>query len=162
MPVINRLPIGIDNDVKHHKALVDRQCRNDQDKDTSKNLVSLPIGSTLAVQQEDGGPWTHGTIEDKGNHNHHDRSYKICITKTGKIITHNRRHLKPTPISAEHYLHNQLIQHTRTDPLNAIPEHLKKHPPPPNITDTIHNGPHGNSTTHEHKAPEAVQDNNEK
>ena len=42
MPVINRLPIGTNND-EHHKALVDRQCKTNQDKDTSKNLVSLPI-----------------------------------------------------------------------------------------------------------------------
>ena len=64
-----------------------RQTKNDKDKDTSKNFVSLPLGSTVVVQCEDGGPWTHGTIEGKGNHNHHDRSYKIHITKTGRLVT---------------------------------------------------------------------------
>ena len=49
MPVINRMLIGTDDD-EHHKALVDRQCKNDQDKDTSKNLVFLPIASTAAAQ----------------------------------------------------------------------------------------------------------------
>ena len=59
MPVMNRLPINTDNDEEHHKALVNRQCKNEQGKDTPKNFVSLPIGSTVAVQQEDWGPWTH-------------------------------------------------------------------------------------------------------
>ena len=49
MPVIDRPPIGTNNDDEHHKALVDRQCKHDQGKDTSKNVVSLPIGSTVAV-----------------------------------------------------------------------------------------------------------------
>ena len=48
-----------------------------------ENFASLLIGSTVVVQCNDGGPWTHGMIEGKGNHNHHDRSYNICITKTG-------------------------------------------------------------------------------
>ena len=90
MPVMDRLLINTNNDEEHHKVLTNRQCRNDQGNDTFKKFVSLPIGSTVVVQQEDRGPWTHGTIEDKGNHNHHGRSYKICITKTVRIITHNR------------------------------------------------------------------------
>ena len=90
MPRINRLLINTDSDDEHHTVLVNRHHRNEQDIDTSKNFVSLPIGSTVVVQGEDRGLWTHGTIEDKGNHHHHDRSYKICITKTGRIITCNR------------------------------------------------------------------------
>ena len=51
MPIINRLLIGTDDDDdEHHKALVDRKCQNGQEKDASKNLVSLPIGSTVAIQ----------------------------------------------------------------------------------------------------------------
>ena len=41
MPVINRLPIGIDNDDEHHKAIIKRN-KNDKDKDTSKNLCLSP------------------------------------------------------------------------------------------------------------------------
>ena len=61
--------------------------KNSKDKDTSKNFVSFPIGSTVVVHWEDGGPWTHGIIEGKGGQNHHDRSYHICITKTGRLVT---------------------------------------------------------------------------
>ena len=39
------------------------------------------------VQQEDGGPWTHRTIEGQGNQNYHDRSYHIHITKTDRLVT---------------------------------------------------------------------------
>ena len=55
--------------------------QDDKNKGTPKNYVSIPIGSTVAVQWEEGGSWTHGTIEGKGNQNHHDRSYHIHITK---------------------------------------------------------------------------------
>ena len=104
MPIINRLLIGFDNDEEHHTALIDRQSKNNTGKDTSKNLVYLPIGSTVAVQREDRGPWTHGTIEAKGNHNYHNRSYKIHITNTGKIVTCNRQHIKPMNIDRTLFL----------------------------------------------------------
>ena len=141
MPVMDRLPVNTDNDDEHHKAVVNRQCRNEQGKDTSKNFVSLTVGSTVMVQWEDRGPWTHGTIEVKDNDNHHDRSYKICITKTGKIITNNRWHIRPTPISAEQYFHNQLVQH----------------PPPPAITDTTNERPHSSNTTLEHSTKQCTK-----
>ena len=54
IPVMDRPPIDIDEE--HHKALTNRQYRNDQGNDTFKNLVSLPIGSTVVVQQEDRDP----------------------------------------------------------------------------------------------------------
>ena len=113
MPVMNRPSLHTNNDNEHHKVFTSRQDKNDQNNDTSKNLVSLPTGSTVVVQQEDGGPWTHRTIEDKGYHNHHNRSYKVCITKTGRIVTCNRQHVRPTPIKAENFLHNQLNRHTK-------------------------------------------------
>ena len=159
MPVMDRPPININKDYEHHKALVNRQYRNEQGKDTSKKFVSLPIESTVTVQQADRG---HGPIDDKGDHNHHDRSYKIHITKTEKIITHNRQHITPTPISVEQYLHNQLAQHTKTDSLNTILDHLEKHPPPPIITDTTNKRPQSSNTTHKHTIANNVQNNSNK
>ena len=61
---------------------------------------SLPIGSTVVVQWEDGGPWIHGTIIGKGDHNHHNQSYNVQVTTTGRIITCNRQHIKLTSITA--------------------------------------------------------------
>ena len=64
------------------RLLTHRQGKNDQGNDASKIFMSIPIGSTVAVQQEEGGPCIHGTVLDKGNHNHHNRSYEIQFTKT--------------------------------------------------------------------------------
>ena len=57
--------------------------KDDKNKGIPKNYVSIPTGSTLAVQWKVGGPWTHGTMEEKGNQHHHDGSYHIHITNTG-------------------------------------------------------------------------------
>ena len=91
------------------------KAKNNPNNDTSQVFVSIPIGSPVAVQWEDRGPWTHGTIVGMGNHNHHSRSYKIQVTTTGRIITHNRQHIKPTPITAEEYMCYQARKCTKTD-----------------------------------------------
>ena len=117
MPVINRPPIGIDNDDEHHKVIIKTQTKNDNTKMLSK---------TVMAQHEEGGLWTHGMIKDKGNNNHHDISYHIHLTKRERLVTQNRQHIKPTQISAEQYLHEQLQKHTRTDPLETILTQLKR------------------------------------
>ena len=109
----DRQPINIDNDDEHHKNLMHRQGINDQDNDTSKIFMSIAIGSTVVVQWEDGGLWTFGTVVGKGDYNHHNRSYKIQVTKAGRIITCNRQHIKLTPITTVIFLHNQANKHTK-------------------------------------------------
>ena len=84
MPVIDRKPIGGDNNNEHHSKLVHRQHNG-----ALPVIASIPIGSTVVVQQEDSGPWTHGTIVGKGDYNHHNQSYTIHTT-TGRRITCNR------------------------------------------------------------------------
>ena len=42
MPVINRPPIGVDNDDEHHKVIIKRQPKNHKDKVTSKKLCLSP------------------------------------------------------------------------------------------------------------------------
>ena len=83
LPIINRLPMGIDNDEGHYEVLVKRQTKDYQNQGTPRNYVSIPTGSTVAIQCEDRGTWTHGTLEGKGYHKHHDRSYNIHTRKTG-------------------------------------------------------------------------------
>ena len=60
MPVVDCKPISQDCDDKHHHKLVDRQQKNNND--ASPAFAFIPIGSTIAIQQEDGGLQTHGTI----------------------------------------------------------------------------------------------------
>ena len=82
MPIISRQPVSINDDEEHYEALVNRQTKNDKNQGTPRNNISISTGSTVVVQCKDGGPWTHGTIEGKGDHNHHERSCNIHITKT--------------------------------------------------------------------------------
>ena len=77
MSIINRALIGLNNDDEHYEALIKRQTKNDKNHDTFRRYASISMGSTVVVQHEDGGSWTHGTVESKGNHNHNDRSYTI-------------------------------------------------------------------------------------
>ena len=56
MPVMDRKPVSVDNDDEHHKTLVCRQSKIDMNNGASQVYVSIPIGSTVAVQWEDGGP----------------------------------------------------------------------------------------------------------
>ena len=101
MSIIKRAPMHIDKDEEHYEALVKRQTKDDNSQGTPRNYVSVPIGSTVVVQHEDEGPWTHGTVEGKGDHNHHDKFYNILITKMGQLVTRDRKHIKPTQITAE-------------------------------------------------------------
>ena len=93
MPIVNRSLIHIDNDDEHHKALVQSQTNNDRDHYTPLNYTLLPIGSTAALQQVDSDRLTHGTIVVKGDHNHNNRSYIICITNTARLITRNNKNM---------------------------------------------------------------------
>ena len=130
MPVLDRKLIGRDNDDKNHSKLVHRQHKNNRYNDNSPIFASIPIGSTVVVQWEDGGLWTHGTIVGKGDPNHYDWSYTIQLTTTGRRITHNRWHIKPTSIVADAYIWYQDTKNAnrQNDLLDAILEHIKNNP----------------------------------
>ena len=64
MPVLEWEPIGKDYDDKHHSKLLDRQHKNNND--ASPVFASLPVGSAVVVQQEDGRLLTHRTVVDTG------------------------------------------------------------------------------------------------
>ena len=55
MSVINRPPIGLNNDDDHCDALIKGQTKIGQNHDTSRTYTSIPIGSIVVVQHEDGG-----------------------------------------------------------------------------------------------------------
>ena len=155
MPIINRPPVGLNKDDEHYEVWVKRQTNNDKSNDTPRMYASIPIGSTVAVQCEDWGPQTHGTVEGKGDYNDNDRSYTIWGTKTEQLITRNSKHVKPAYIKAKQYLQDQLDKHIVTDPLEDILKQLEK------PTHTIHthpqneqfknaqNGTHRSNTLHE-------------
>ena len=125
MPAVDCKPIGQDCDDDHHSKLVDRQGKNDND--ISPVFSNIPMGSAVAVQLEDGGPWIHGTVVDIGNHNHHDRSYVIQLTTNGRHISRNRWHIRPTTVTADRYLQHQSNKqfNIKTDPLTENTEQYK-------------------------------------
>ena len=54
-------------------------------------------------------------------------SYRVKSTKTGHAITRTKRHIKPTNISAEDYLWNEMAkanQTLATDGLNKLNDHF--------------------------------------
>ena len=55
MPIINRIPINSDNNDDYYETLVKRHIRNNKNYDITRNNDLFSIGSTLVVQQEDGG-----------------------------------------------------------------------------------------------------------
>ena len=90
MLVVDQKPLGQDHDDDNHIKLVQRQRKNDND--TSPVFSNICIGSAAAVQHEDGGLWTNGTVVGKGNHNLNDRSYVIQLTKNGRCISRKMPH----------------------------------------------------------------------
>ena len=105
---MSRLLIDVNTYEECYEGLVNRQTKDDKNQGIPRNYVFIPTGSTVAVQHEDGGLWTNGTVEGKGNHNHHDRSYNIHITKTEQLVTSDRKHIQTTQITLEQNLWDQL------------------------------------------------------
>ena len=128
MPIIDCKPLVDDCDDDCHAKLIERQQKNNND--TAATLPYIPIGSAVAVQQEDGGPWTHGTVVGIGDHNHRDKSYTIQLTTNGRCITCNRHHIKPTAVTVDTYIqyHCTIRQNTRADPLAEILNNITKIP----------------------------------
>ena len=52
----------------------------------------------------------NGTIIEHDSGDYSDKSYRICITCTGKIVTRSTRYSKETPITAEQYLRDQVTK----------------------------------------------------
>ena len=98
MPVIDCKPLVEDCDDNHHAKIIETTKNNN---DTAVTFSCIPIGSAVAVQWEDGGPWPHGTVGGIGNHNYHNKSYQIQLTTNGRCITHNRHHIKPTAVTVD-------------------------------------------------------------
>ena len=108
MPIINRLPINSNNDDEDYEVLVTGQTRNNMNYETSRSYYCISIGSTVVVQQEDGGLWTHGTVVGRGDHSHSNRSYMIRFSKTDQVVIRNSKHIKATPVTAKQYLRDQI------------------------------------------------------
>ena len=77
IPRINKDQINFNADDEHCEALMTCQDKYIQGNDTNKDSFSLPIGLTVVVQCEDGGPWTHGIVKETNGTDHQRMSYII-------------------------------------------------------------------------------------
>ena len=63
LPQINREPININSKDAQYEALKAHQSKYIKENDTHKDSLSFPIGSTVTIQHEDGGPQMHRVIK---------------------------------------------------------------------------------------------------
>ena len=54
---LTRKAINANNDGGHYEKLVERQAKGENYDTLIRDYKSIPIGSTVEVQREDGGPW---------------------------------------------------------------------------------------------------------
>ena len=105
VPQMTRDPINVDNDDLHHKAIQASQRKNDKGKDTQKDPPIFIPGIIVAIQQEDRGLWKHYMIIEPNNHDQGGHSFTICVTKIGRLIIQNSKHISSTNITSEEHLH---------------------------------------------------------
>ena len=63
---------------------------------------------------------------DRVDHNNNNKLYMMHITKTGQIVTRNRKHIKETPITAEQYFWDQVNKTTVDDILKTFEKHTQQ------------------------------------
>ena len=76
--LVNREPIIINNDHAYNEAFKMHEKKCIKDSGTYKGSLSLSMGSTLAIQCENGGPWTHRVIEKVNISDHNGKSCIAC------------------------------------------------------------------------------------
>ena len=70
LPQINRKVINIDANDENYDALKVCKGKYPKGNDTHKDSLSFPIGSTVAVQHEDGGSWMHRVVREMNSTDH--------------------------------------------------------------------------------------------
>ena len=114
-----------DNEKNNLLALKDGQPKSNERY--LQNYSLSTTGSNVEVPQEDGGPWTNGTIIGHGSSDHNSRSCWIRVTKMGCTFTRANGHVMTTPMSVGDYLRNELSkakqQHV-ADRFDKLLDHL--------------------------------------
>ena len=77
-------------------------------------------GSTVVVQMEDAGPWTHGVIIEGNGSDTWGQFYQVQVMKMDGAIMQKTKHIWYTPVTLEQCARAQLIsQHVDTRQLNV-------------------------------------------
>ena len=78
------------------------KCRQQwTDRHDTCSIFTIISERLTVVQREDGGPRIHGTAVAHGSKRHINISYKICVTKTGHIITRTAIHIRQILVPTE-------------------------------------------------------------
>ena len=104
---MNREPININNDDNQYEAH-----KTHQDSVLRTLILSkttFPVGSTVAVQCEEGGPWMLRVIREANTSDHRGNSYIISVMKMGRLITWDLRHVNSTSVMQS----NMPLEHNR-------------------------------------------------
>ena len=80
LPKMNREPINITADHEYYEILIACQDKYLKGDNTCIESHSFPIGSTVAVQLKNGGPWTYGIVEEVNYTDNNGQSYIIRVT----------------------------------------------------------------------------------
>ena len=91
--------------MKHSKTYQDKHVKNN---DICKDSLSFPVGSTIAVECDYGGSWTHGVIKQTNSSVHKGRLYIVRVAKTASLIPQNKSHIWSTSIATEQFLMEQI------------------------------------------------------
>ena len=127
LPKFSRQVVLCDKNESNLIVLLNRQPLTSQFIDTSKNILFLPVWSTVVVWKENGEPWTHGLIIAHGMDDSNGRSYRVRETKTGHTTIRMKRHIKPTKIFVEDYHWNEMTKANQTlavDRQNELVNHF--------------------------------------
>ena len=95
---------------EYYRALKSRQEAYIKNNDSCKNSTIFSSGSTVAIQMEDGGSWVYGKIIEGNNKGQQGWSYWVQVTKTGRVIMQNTKHIRYTLVTVEQYLWDQLAK----------------------------------------------------
>ena len=78
----------------HYNKLNVYQSRCIKKKDAPKEPILIGVRSSIAIQCEDSGLWTLGTIFEHGAAKHNSHSSRVRVIKTRCIITRKFRYVK--------------------------------------------------------------------
>ena len=108
LPQIHRVPIHVNNDGAQYEASKHVRTNVARTMILTKIYLFFSVGSTVPVQCKDCGLWINRVIKEVNGNNHRGWSYIIHVTKIGRLITQNMRHICSTPITMEQYLQEQI------------------------------------------------------
>ena len=81
-----------------------------KNNDIQRDSAYFPIVSTVAIQRDDGALCMHVVIVKSNSTDHNERSDKVRVMETGRVITCNARYIQKMPVMRVQYLRQQIVK----------------------------------------------------